>query len=211
MMNKDDQKEIIRHTEAFVRETLAGAEGGHDWWHVHRVRTLARRIAAEEGVDLFVVELAALLHDIGKLGVSDIIFARTAPLTDDEFEAVKEHPVRGEAVLRAGGPGSETSPHWSPDGKYLAYVSSSEPGTPVLLIPPHGGSPRRLVSTNMRTLDLDKIGSAMGDRPWSVDSKTLLVSRVDELGRTAIYRVDCDNGDAEQMTFPPPGSLDFSA
>ncbi len=63
-MNKDDQKEIIRHTEAFVRETLAGAEGGHDWWHVHRVRTLARRIAAEEGVDLFVVELAALLHDI---------------------------------------------------------------------------------------------------------------------------------------------------
>ncbi len=124
---------------------------------------------------------------------------------------VMVQPVAGgEAVVRAGGPGSETSPRWSPDGKFLAYVSSSEPGTPVFLIPPHGGSPRRLVSTNIRTLDLDKIGSAMGDRPWSVDSKTLLVSRVDELGRTAIYRVDCDNGDAEQMTFPPPGSLDFS-
>jgi len=103
----------------------------------------------------------------------------------------------GEAVVRAGGPGSETAPRWSPDGKVLAYVSSSEPGTPVFLIPPHGGSPRRLVSTNIRTLDLDKIGSLMGDRPWSADSETLLISRIDESGRTAIYRVDCDNGDAE--------------
>jgi len=124
---------------------------------------------------------------------------------------VMVQPVAGgEAVLRAGGPGSETAPRWSPDGKVLAYVSSSEPGTPVFLIPPHGGSPRRLVSTNIRTLDLDKIGSLMGDRPWSADSKTLLVSRVDESGRTAIYRVNRDNGDAEQMTSPPPGSVDLS-
>jgi len=116
----------------------------------------------------------------------------------------------GEAVVRAGGPGSETSPRWSPDGKFLAYVSSSEPGTPVLLIPPHGGSPRRLVSTNMRTLDLDKIGSAMGDRPWSVDSRELLVSRVDGTGRTAIFRVDSGSGDTEKMTFPPSGSVDLN-
>jgi uncharacterized protein len=59
-----ETSEIIRRTEAFVRETLAGAEGGHDWWHVHRVRNLALQIGAEEQADLFVVELAALLHDI---------------------------------------------------------------------------------------------------------------------------------------------------
>ena len=124
---------------------------------------------------------------------------------------VMVQPVAGgEAVVRAGGPGTETAPRWSPDGKTLAYISSSEPGTPVFLIPPHGGSPRRLVSTNIRTLDLDKIGSAMGDRPWSADSNTLLVSRVDESGRTAIYRVNRDNGDAVQMTSPPPGSVDLS-
>ena len=63
-MNKEPQREIIRRTEVFVRETLAGAEGGHDWWHVHRVRNLALQIGAEEQADLFVVELAALLHDI---------------------------------------------------------------------------------------------------------------------------------------------------
>ena len=53
--------------------------------------------------------------------------------------------------------------------------------------------------------------TSMGDRPWSADGQTLLVSRVDESGQTAIYRVDRDNGDAEQLTFPPPGSADLSA
>jgi len=116
----------------------------------------------------------------------------------------------GEAVVRVGGPGTETSPRWSPDGKYLAYISSSEPGSPILLVPPHGGAPRKLISTNIRTLDLDKMGSAMGDRPWSADSRALLVSRVDVSGRTAIYRVDRDNSEAEQLTFPTAGSVDLS-
>jgi len=40
------------------------AEGGHDWWHVFRVWKTAVKIAESENVDLFVVELAALLHDI---------------------------------------------------------------------------------------------------------------------------------------------------
>ncbi|MDB5026089.1 MAG: hypothetical protein JWP78_3844 [Mucilaginibacter sp.] len=55
---------IIEKTRNFVRETLEGAEGGHDWWHIHRVWVNARRIADTENADLLVVELAALLHDI---------------------------------------------------------------------------------------------------------------------------------------------------
>ncbi len=62
-MNKD-QQQIIRRTEAYVKNTLEHAEGGHDWWHVYRVWQLSKRIAEEENVDLFTVELAALLHDI---------------------------------------------------------------------------------------------------------------------------------------------------
>ena len=55
---------IIDNTIAFVQETLKNAEGGHDWWHIHRVHVNAKRIAANENVDGLVVELAALLHDI---------------------------------------------------------------------------------------------------------------------------------------------------
>ncbi|MCF8230227.1 MAG: HD domain-containing protein [Bacteroidales bacterium] len=55
---------IIDKTAAFVKESLSGAEGGHDWWHVQRVRKMSIYIARHEKADLFVVELGALLHDI---------------------------------------------------------------------------------------------------------------------------------------------------
>ncbi len=56
---------VINKTVEFVKETLAKAEGGHDWWHIYRVWKNAKHIAQEEGsVDIFVVELGALLHDI---------------------------------------------------------------------------------------------------------------------------------------------------
>jgi uncharacterized protein len=59
-----DKSKIIEQTLGFVKAALKDAEGGHDWWHIYRVWTTAKSIAAEEQVDTFVVELAALLHDI---------------------------------------------------------------------------------------------------------------------------------------------------
>ena len=59
-----NQEEIIEKTMAFVKEVLADAEGGHDWWHIYRVWKSAKQLAKSEKVDLFVVELGALLHDI---------------------------------------------------------------------------------------------------------------------------------------------------
>lgn len=59
-MNADVEKTI-----AFVKEILAGAEGGHDWFHIERVWKNARYIHdREKKGDRLVVELAALLHDI---------------------------------------------------------------------------------------------------------------------------------------------------
>ena len=56
---------LIENTVQFVKQTLAQAEGGHDWWHVHRVWQLSKSIAKNEpDADLQVVELGALLHDI---------------------------------------------------------------------------------------------------------------------------------------------------
>ena len=56
--------EIIDNTIAFVKSTLKGAEGGHDWFHIERVYKNALLIAKHEDVDVFVVALGALLHDI---------------------------------------------------------------------------------------------------------------------------------------------------
>lgn len=53
----------IDATAKYVK-SLCSAEGSHDWWHIWRVWKLAKRLAEEEGADLFVVELAALLHDV---------------------------------------------------------------------------------------------------------------------------------------------------
>jgi uncharacterized protein len=60
-MNKS---QILENTESFVKETLKNAEGGHDWFHIKRVWKNAKLIARTETIDLFIVELGALLHDI---------------------------------------------------------------------------------------------------------------------------------------------------
>lgn len=59
-----NQATLVEKTVGFVQETLKNAEGGHDWWHIHRVWNNAKLIAKTEQADLFVVELASLLHDI---------------------------------------------------------------------------------------------------------------------------------------------------
>ncbi len=59
-----DNKKLIGDAEIFVKSVLEGDGSGHDWWHIERVRTMAMRIGKAEGADLFIVELAALLHDI---------------------------------------------------------------------------------------------------------------------------------------------------
>ncbi len=61
MINQDN---IIIKTTEFVKEKLASDSSGHDWWHVHRVWKTAVYIGEKEEVDLAIVQLAALLHDI---------------------------------------------------------------------------------------------------------------------------------------------------
>lgn len=55
---------IIAATIEFVKETLADAEKGHDWFHVERVYKNAKAINEEERANGLIVQLAALLHDI---------------------------------------------------------------------------------------------------------------------------------------------------
>lgn len=55
---------IIDQTILFVKETLSGAEAGHDWFHIERVFRNAKHLNETEKGDELVVALAALLHDI---------------------------------------------------------------------------------------------------------------------------------------------------
>jgi len=59
-----EKETLLKATENFVKSVLQGDSSGHDWWHIHRVRTLAMMIAQSENADQFLVELAALLHDV---------------------------------------------------------------------------------------------------------------------------------------------------
>lgn len=71
--------------------------------HSTRLAEWALHVAGELGLErgsLADIEVAALLHDIGKIGVSDAILNKPAKLTAKEYEAMKKHPEYGWAVLR---------------------------------------------------------------------------------------------------------------
>lgn len=66
-----DKRAVIEKTKKFVKNKLSGEGSGHDWWHVYRVWRSAAGIAEKEGADLFIVELASLLHDIADWKFND--------------------------------------------------------------------------------------------------------------------------------------------
>ena len=61
---------------------------------------LARALGMSD-VDIQAVKTAALLHDIGKLGVPEHILAKPGPLTPDEFQKVRMHPQIGADIIGA--------------------------------------------------------------------------------------------------------------
>ncbi|MFT4850679.1 MAG: hypothetical protein ACI83B_003238 [Sediminicola sp.] len=63
-MTSENSQHVITNTISFVKKELHDAEGGHDWFHIERVYKNSLLIASEENVDLTIVSLGALLHDI---------------------------------------------------------------------------------------------------------------------------------------------------
>ncbi len=86
-------------------EALAGAIDAKDRYthgHSTRVAALSRRMAEEAGFsahDCDQIYFAALLHDVGKIGVPDEIINKEGRLTDAEFEQIKRHPLLGYQIL----------------------------------------------------------------------------------------------------------------
>lgn len=70
--------------------------------HSARVMRIALDIARQMGMDaerIDILQQAALLHDIGKIGVSSAILDKPGQLTDAEFTAIRSHPVTGSNIL----------------------------------------------------------------------------------------------------------------
>ncbi|MBF0518418.1 MAG: HD domain-containing protein [Nitrospirae bacterium] len=86
------------HTLAETIEQRDPYTGGHT------KRVMSFSIAIAETLKLSSrererLELASVLHDIGKIGVSDNVLRKTTKLTDEEFEEIKTHPASGQQIL----------------------------------------------------------------------------------------------------------------
>lgn len=70
--------------------------------HTHRVAGLSALIAAELGMkeaEVELIRLAAPLHDVGKIGISDTILLKPGSLSEDEFKTMTEHTAIGARIL----------------------------------------------------------------------------------------------------------------
>ncbi len=86
--------------------TALDARDPYSAGHSERVSTFSVRMARHQNLEddaVEVIRLGALLHDIGKIGIADEILRQPGPLTAEEFEAIKQHPLVGARILRQVG------------------------------------------------------------------------------------------------------------
>ncbi len=107
-----EQLSTVEKTIQLVKDTLGKDSTGHDYFHIMRVKALAVRLATEEGADAYVVELAALLHDIadwkfhdGDLNAGPRVatewlqsLGERAEIIDKVAEIIKEVSYKGAGV-----------------------------------------------------------------------------------------------------------------
>ena len=89
---------------SFVRSLVSSldAKDPYTRGHSERVAAIGRRLAVEMGLpeqDVEDVYLSGLLHDVGKIGVSDAVLRKPGRLTDAEFAEIQTHPTIGYQIL----------------------------------------------------------------------------------------------------------------
>jgi HD domain len=78
------------------------AKDNYTGWHTERVSDIAVGLAKRlgfAGIDLDAIEIGALMHDIGKIGIPESILHKPGPLDNDEWIVMKRHPVISELIL----------------------------------------------------------------------------------------------------------------
>ena len=102
---EESHLEVAASAEATI-QTLASAIDARDpYTHGHSMRVTVYSVAlaraagfSAEQVDL--VRRGSLVHDIGKIGIPDRVLGKAGPLTADEWNLMKRHPVLGHQMLR---------------------------------------------------------------------------------------------------------------
>ena len=89
-----------------IRALAAALDARDPYTAGHSDRVSVLSVAIGRGLslppdELEVLRLGALLHDIGKIGVPDDILRKPGPLTAEEFDVIKQHPVLGARILRS--------------------------------------------------------------------------------------------------------------
>lgn len=104
---KDLQASVAENRELFLGtvKSLAAAIDGKDPYtrgHSERVSRFSIAIAQRLGLpddEVEKIRISAVLHDVGKIGIDDVILKKPAALTDEEFEIMKQHPQKGYKIM----------------------------------------------------------------------------------------------------------------
>ena len=105
-LSTPDQVAEQRHTDALATALARAVDAKDAYTHSHceTVSELCGLIAQELGMgarQIGRLRLAGLLHDVGKIGITDTILQKPGPLTDDEFAIMKTHTRLGHAIVTA--------------------------------------------------------------------------------------------------------------
>jgi HD-GYP domain-containing protein (c-di-GMP phosphodiesterase class II) len=104
-LESTDLIEQVRKKHLATIAALSRSMEAKDYYtggHTERVSEVAVAIARRldfDGADLDAIEIGALLHDIGKIGIPERILHKAGPLDDEEWKVMKEHPVISDYIL----------------------------------------------------------------------------------------------------------------
>lgn len=170
-------------------KALAAAIDGKDKYtrgHSERVARISVAIGKQLGMDeheLETLRISALLHDVGKIAIDDAILKKPAALTDEEFEIMKTHPVKGYKIMSQIPAMKEFLP-----GMYMHHEMVNGQGYPQGLIGDEIPMQAKIVSV------ADTFDAMTIDRPYS--KGMLLPEAIERIRSFVGTRYDKDVVDA---------------
>jgi len=101
LANSDELADLFRGT---IKALSSAVDAKSPWTsgHSERVTSYVMAVGSEMGLsksDMEALELAATLHDIGKIGTYESILDKSGKLTEEEFDIMKQHPAKGAEII----------------------------------------------------------------------------------------------------------------